>query len=133
MRAYRNAQRRKVGNCDSLPEKGGTLGSGSNETSYIKRLEIQVILCGMSINKISTLRELPTHVDSEPGEQGTRLETPLDVDFASKDALSLASIVFGGPEYGTCGVLEKMIVCTMFRVIGSVRTCSQGTDKEKLD
>lgn len=49
-RAYRNTECREVGDCYFLPEQGSALGSRNNETSYFERLEIQVVLQGMSTN-----------------------------------------------------------------------------------
>lgn len=74
-----------------------------------------------------------THADGESGEQGARSETPLDIDLAKQDTLSLAPVVFAGPKYGACDVLEETVVCPVVCVVCGIGTCGQGTNEEKLD
>ena len=115
-------QCREVGDCHLLPEQGNVLGCGSNESSYFKRLEIQVVLRGASTNAIWTLQELQTHADGGPGEQVNRFET-LDIDFALQTAFPLAPVAFGDPKYGACDVLEETVVRPVLGVLSGIKTC----------
>lgn len=82
---------------------------------------------------VSTIQGSPTHAECEPGEQDTQPETPLDVNFAPQDTLSLAPVVFRGPKYGARDVLEETCAWPMLSVTGSIGARGQGANEEQLD